>query len=516
MKLLNRKKCNSSRSSSSVYKTRHEPEQAPPVAADTFCSTTRPKSQLQVRMALVSSSFASSSLGTGCFSQSQHDGSVRVEQFSSRTSRSSSAAASAVLALVTSTSSTSSTTAEQEQQQQQERREEPVFLRHAASFLRVADLQQHNDDSLRLGDSSPHSCQSIKNSNGGRLIPHFHHSSIEAPPGILLSQTQTQHQQQDSNNSSSLSGDGGGEELWIALDDGCQMHTPVAPAAVAALVKFGLATVLDRGMWKPADKHSAKLSSEATATTTTTTTTSSSSWHTDTFSTQSGRPCPPGTRALSQADNDAVLVWSGRFHHSHYGSDLPCVRAAATINMSAQALFELLLDSTRVQEYNAMSLGRTDLLILQNEMEEDDNGGGGVFGGVTKVARSETRPPLIRKTLQFTSLLHGRKLQMDHHQDVTSPPSYLLVSRAVSLNDSNSSNNDNSSSSVLHSEILMGCNVIRPIRGKEESQCLFVSVNHVRSPMIPMIIAKRIGLQAAANFIHDLRRCCVSSSSSSD
>jgi hypothetical protein len=273
-------------------------------------------------------------------------------------------------------------------------------------------------------------------------------------------------------------------ELWVALDNGAQMHTPVASAAVAALAKFGLDAALDQDMWTAADKATAKLLERSDLQT---------SWHADTLATHSGT-CPALKNHCSKADNEAVLVWSGRFRHGLYGSDLPCVRAAAVIDMSAKALFDLLEDSTRVQEYNAMSLGRQDLLVLQSELE------GGVFGGITKIARSETRPPLLRKTLQFTSLLHGRVLDAD-------AGSYLLVSRAVTLRD-NPDNGNSTTPTVFVSEILMGVNIIRPVEGAKDRKCVLVSVNHVRSPMVPLLIAKRIGLQAAINFVHDLRRCC--------
>jgi hypothetical protein len=134
-----------------------------------------------------------------------------------------------------------------------------------------------------------------------------------------------------------------------------------------------------------------------------------------------------------------------------------------------------------------MSLGREDLLILQ------ENRDGGPFGGVTKVVQSESRPPLLRKTLRFTSLFHARRLD----------DGWQLVSRAVK------NTSDAERSDVLVSEILMGVNLIRRI---SDESCCFISVNHIRSPMVPMMIAKRVGLQAAVNFIHDLRKTCCHSS----
>ena len=78
---------------------------------------------------------------------------------------------------------------------------------------------------------------------------------------------------------------------------------------------------------------------------------------------------------------------------------------------------------SRVKEYNSMSLGRVDLLVLQNNLDEAE-AEGGIFGkSITKVMRADTQPPIIRKNLQFVSILHATALE--------NGDGYLLVSRAV-------------------------------------------------------------------------------------
>lgn len=310
------------------------------------------------------------------------------------------------------------------------------FRRSASSFLRVADLNMKE-----IADCSVHS---------GDSIPNFHRSSTDPPPGVPEDPA----------------------ELWVAVDDGNQGHAPVAPAAIRALANTGLITALNEPMWTP-DSKTAKILASKTVT-------EERSWETSTF-TKGYCPC------VSEHAEDHILVWSGKFHHNFYGNDLPAVRAAAVIHMSPDQLLNLLVDSSRVKEYNVMSLGRCDLLTL----------GKNCGGIVTKVMRSESRPPMLRKTLQFTSLLHACALD--------DASGYQIVSRAVSTTDQLSTNG--SSSSVLVSEILLGVNLIRRIESCE-NKCLFVSVNHIRSPMVPMMIAKRIGLHAAVNFVQDLRRCC--------
>ena len=65
---------------------------------------------------------------------------------------------------------------------------------------------------------------------------------------------------------------------------------------------------------------------------------------------------------------DKILVWSGNFTHDYYGNDLPAIRVAGIVNMSAKALMDLLVDSSRVKEYNKLSLGREDLVVFQDNM----------------------------------------------------------------------------------------------------------------------------------------------------
>lgn len=145
-----------------------------------------------------------------------------------------------------------------------------------------------------------------------------------------------------------------------------------------------------------------------------------------------------------------------------------------------------------------MSLGRTDLLTLPCRHI------------VTKVMRSESRPPLLRKTLQFTSIFHARKLNDTDHGIDNENESYLLVTRAVEnpTGTLGGDSNNNNNSGVVVSEILLGVNVIRTIPHHPRA-CLLLSVNHVRSPLVPsLFLAKRVGLQAATNFVHDLRKCC--------
>ena len=345
----------------------------------------------------------------------------------------------------------------------------PKFLRHASSFLRVSDLIGL-DPTM---DLSEHSHKSI---------PNYHCCSDVPPPGVAHDSM----------------------EKWVALDDGCgpgmssSSYTPIAQFAVDALATTALVTMFDATMWVPDSKTTKIIESKPCT-----------SWEATTFSTTASSPTTAkndnGTTTTSTTTTDKtklddhILIWSGNFRHGLYGSDIPAIRSAAVIYMSATQLLHLLMDSNRVKEYNTMSLGRTDLLTLPCRHI------------VTKVMRSESRPPLLRKTLQFTSIFHARKLNDTDHGIDNENESYLLVTRAVENPTGTmggDSNNNNNNSGVVVSEILLGVNVIRTIPHHPRA-CLLLSVNHVRSPLVPsLFLAKRVGLQAATNFVHDLRKCC--------
>jgi hypothetical protein len=330
-----------------------------------------------------------------------------------------------------------------------------VFTRRLSSFLRVADLEMDLTMSLHSasieGILSENSNDTAEAGAVDIIHPNFHHVAVNPPPGMTEEPL----------------------ERWVALDDGAGLPAPIAPFAVAALAKIGLQSALDRQMWTAGDAKTKSL--EAVP----------SGWHECTWK---AGGC---VEKISNSRADAVLVWTGNFQHGHYGSQLPAVRTAGFIQMSAAALTELLVDSARCAEYNKLSVGRTDILVLQEKMNKL-----GPFGGITKVMKSESRPPLLRKTLQFISILHATEL--------LDGSGYLIVSRAVTTPEELKPK----LSHVLKSEILMGVNIIKRVEG-DDNRCLIVTVNHIRSPMVPMMIAKRLGLQAAVNFIQDLRACAA-------
>jgi hypothetical protein len=311
------------------------------------------------------------------------------------------------------------------------------FLRKNSSFLRVADLEIDRNTSITTQGSE-------------ESQPNYHHPACDPPPGVELDP----------------------KEQWIALNDCDGIHAPIVPIALERLGDFGLTTSMNDSMWVP-DSKTDRLLQRAQC----------PRWMKDTF--KPGCVKFPGSAAVG----NEVMVWTGSFRHGLYGSDLPAIRAAGVVDMPAKALMELLVDSGRVKEYNKMSLGRTDLQVFQNDLSVD-----GPFGkSITKVMKSENKPPMVRRNLIFVSILHAKEL--------IDGSGYLIVTRAVHHPDEQGAANS------IQSEILMGVNLIRKIEGDEDKRCVMINVNHIRSPMVPMMIAKRIGVSAAIGFINDIRSC---------
>lgn len=326
------------------------------------------------------------------------------------------------------------------------------FNRSSSSFLRVSDLD--------LGGSAP--CLTMSTSSSSEALddhssimtdtyPNFHHPAVDPPPGVSHDP----------------------REQWIALDNGDGDHAPIAPFAVEALVQSARHLSGSESKWTP-DSKTAKWIDQ-----------NRNGWDKCTWR----PPSEDHTEAwknfpsAGSPENERIFVWSTTFGGGGYGSEIPAVRVAGIVPAPAKDVMQLLVDSNRVHEYNKLSLGRTDELILQASLGSD-----GPFGGITKVMTSETT--IMRKTLQFTSLMHARETDAG----------YKIVTRAVE--------SPFGSANALKSEILLGINVIWRIPG-DDTRCLLIAVNHIRSPFVPMMIAKRIGLQAASNFIHDLRQCCI-------
>jgi len=229
-----------------------------------------------------------------------------------------------------------------------------------------------------------------------------------------------------------------------------------------------------------------------------------------------------------------ILVWSSKFLHENYGSDLPVVKARGIVQTSPRTLVELLLDSNRVNEYNKLSLGRTDICFFQEGLDysssfpDQNNKDESIFRGEVKVICSKSKPPVVKNIIELVSLMcareiiPGKDVIADNRNNMRG---FLVVTRAVIKGEENDGNKEDAQGSSggsskgkkkknakgeksLKSEMLLGLNFVRYIDDDVEESCSraeFTTLTQIYSPMVPMIIGKRIGLSSAVNFIRDIQ-----------
>jgi len=398
------------------------------------------------------------------------------------------------------------------------------FLREHSHFLRTADLGMTQDTIF---------AQQFLDNPSDSPQPHYHHPTPHPPPGVQFHV----------------------DENWICVDNGKGEHSPIAPQAVDGLVVMAYRTACDPMMWTPTAGTRKTMTEKRLR--------------------FDDLPIPgPLFEGEGSPIDSNCLIWHGKFPHKYYGSEIPAFRSQGIVNMSAEDLVDLIMDSNRVSEYNRSSIGRTDEVLLsdgsdhegpfsgkrrkkltgvvkegtkiingtafdqsvdQFDDEDDDSSFEGFtidlpkqqkssqFVGVTKIVRSSNKVPLIKKTLQFTSLLHCRELS-----DEQGGNGYIIVARAITPAD----DVNRKEKGVMRSEVLLNVHIIRRLTGKNTSssssissgksvsssnsgrvaskkelanRCLMITVSHVKSPLIPKILNKRVGLSAAANFMSDIR-----------
>ncbi|KAL3769120.1 hypothetical protein ACHAW5_008939 [Stephanodiscus triporus] len=217
----------------------------------------------------------------------------------------------------------------------------------------------------------------------------------------------------------------------------------------------------------------------------------------------------PWANAASGRD---VLVWSSKCTRGGHGSDYPVVKSRGLIPASARNVVELVQDSSRVKEYNKMSIGREDELALTTS-----DGASSVHSletkcprlgvtGCAKVMSSKSQPPMTLKPLEFKTLYYARRL--DGREDGVeidgSAAAYVTVGRSAWENpDGTAAWSDNGSTRC---EILLSVNLVRDISTQNgEEWCELTLITHAVSPGIPIFVGKQLGLVAAENYIKDIR-----------
>ena len=145
-----------------------------------------------------------------------------------------------------------------------------------------------------------------------------------------------------------------------------------------------------------------------------------------------------------------------------------------------------MMDSTRVKSYNSLSLGREDLKNLKTTQNSN-------LHQESKIVRNVVQLPVANSKVESVTLLHSRQLPDGSH---------LLVSRAIGGTKYSSDD-----AKVGKSYILLGVNLFSPVKGSA-NECRMTAVTHAYSPGVPLMLAGKVGVKSAKNFIKDIRAMC--------
>lgn len=290
------------------------------------------------------------------------------------------------------------------------------------------------------------------------------------------------------------------------------------PSVLQALVRMGIRIALPQSEeyidWKPADSGTKQMFQDGVT-----------------------------EEALRHALDDEmnVLVWTGKFKKEDgYGSELPVVKTVSIIPMSPKRIAELLMDSDRVKTYNKMSLGRKDEVTFQYGVDtvasSKDSSTGFTLDGEAKIVRNLTQPPVSKKMMEFITLMYARRLTPEDNigvgimggssednlddDDGDSSCGYVVMSRAVSggrwghgntaLAIDGDDTSENSAKQdrreTTRSEILLGVNLLRSIPG-QPNRTELTALTHVKAGA-PGMLAVKIGVRGATNFVRDIRSLC--------
>jgi hypothetical protein len=199
-------------------------------------------------------------------------------------------------------------------------------------------------------------------------------------------------------------------------------------------------------------------------------------------------------RPYKAAQGNDVLVWTGGVEHNGFGSDWPVVKARGIVRTPPLELTEFLIDSSKIKQYNKISQGREDLLVIQKGIHttaaESDLG----FSGAAKIIKSLNKPRLLPKTIEMLSLMYSQPLS-------NAPGSYMTVIRSVFEDDSGE---HKITRSTIRFEMMLGVILIRPVDADHTvSELTYIA--HVYTPGVPEMLAKRAAPSSTANFIKDLQ-----------
>jgi len=226
----------------------------------------------------------------------------------------------------------------------------------------------------------------------------------------------------------------------------------------------------------------------------------SSRWNPDSTSGRIISKRPTSEHNWHYTGPDDIFVWHGKMEKDGYKCDLPVIKARGMVPTTAKALLDLLLDSSKVQSYNKMSLGREDRYYIKKGVETKDEDS--QLRGETKIMRSVSSVPVIRKHLELVSLMHARLLE----EDDDGMKGFMCVNRSIWEDEDKTPTEDGvdppSDENYIRCECLLGVNLIRELDG---GYCELTTINHFYTPGTPSFGARQFGMKAAGNFIRDIK-----------
>jgi hypothetical protein len=143
------------------------------------------------------------------------------------------------------------------------------------------------------------------------------------------------------------------------------------------------------------------------------------------------------------------------------------------MNAPPDKVFELLLDNSRIAEYNKYSRGREDIALV---------------GPNTRIVRNRTMPPLSKKGHEFCTIMHvvrrsdGSQVMLTRyteHPKVPASPDYV------------------------RSYILLGVTEVRP-HASDPNKAVFTTVSHVKSPGVPPFLAEQLSYKGLVDYAVNL------------
>lgn len=398
------------------------------------------------------------------------------------------------------------------------------FNRNKSYFMRTSDLGLTQDTIF---------AEQFLDNPESKPEPHYHHPSPHPPPGIQFNC----------------------DENWISVDNGRGGHSPIAPQAVDALVATGYRTACDPMMWTPSTKTRKFMTENGLRFDDVPTPappeeeggrgdSSCLVWSGKFPHKHYGHDLPvvrsQGVVNMSPEELVDLLMDSTRvksYNVSSTGrkdelilSDGTNLDTCPFSGQRKKKLTGVVIQGAKIvngaavgfieETDNEQSGGEEETIT---EMEFDDDGKKSVrtvttqstskerrkslFVGVTKLVRSTNKVPM-RKSLQYVTLLHCRALTDDQGGN-----GYIIVSRACTP----AQDAEKGSKDFQRGEVLLNVHIIRRLREKKSksdkrarsgqlrNRCLMINVVHVKSPIIPNMLAKKVSLSAASSFITDIR-----------